>query len=59
MMLHSDSEISEMSREDILCTLQLGAGYSMHQYANVMVEDLTVLLTEFERNHTLWVWYDH
>ena len=50
MRLHSDSEIPEMSSEDGLSILQLGAGYSMQQYSNINVEDLKVLVMKFERS---------
>ena len=56
MRLHSDSEIAEMSGEDELTILQLGAGYSMQQYANMTVEDL---LMKFEQSRTIWIWHDH
>ena len=56
MRLHSDSEIAEMSGEDELTILQLGAGYSMQQYANMTVEDL---LMKFEQSRNIWIWHDH
>ena len=59
MRLHSDCEIASMSRDDVLCILQLGAGYSMHQFADVPMEDLKVCLTRFERNRSIWIWHDH
>ena len=31
----------------------------MHQYANITVEDVKVLLVKFERSQTIWIWHDH
>ena len=58
MQLRSDSEIAEMSSEDVLSNLQLDAGYSIQQYANITAEDLKVLL-KFEQSRTIWIWHDH
>ena len=53
------SDIAEMSSEDELSILQLGAGYSMQQYANIAVEDLKALLMKFEQSQTIWIQHDH
>ena len=58
-VLLGSSEIAEMSSEDKLSILQLGAGYSMQQYANIDVEDLIVLFMKFEQSQTIWIWHDH
>ncbi len=53
MRLHSDSEIEQMSREDLLSILKVGARYSMHQFEHATEEELKAVLAQFERNRTI------
>ena len=59
MRLHSDSEIEQTSREDVLSILQVGARFSMHQLKHATKEELKAVLAQFERNRTIWIWRDH
>ena len=59
MRLHSDSEIEKMNGEDVLSILQMGARYSMHQFAHATEQELKALLAQLERNRTIWIWHDH
>ena len=59
MRLHSDSEIEQRSREDVLSILQVGARYSMHQFKHAKEKELIAVLAQFERNRTIWIWHDY
>ena len=37
----------------------MGARYSMHKFADATEDELKALLTQFERNQTIWIWHDH
>ena len=62
MRLHTDDQISAMSKDEVLSLLNDHPMVSCNcdcELSAAPLEELKARLTHYERNHMLWVWHDY